>query len=77
MGYYAGARDLRNLLAVATMLRQLGDDTLHNKDRELYQTAAAALETRADWLAKTLPEERGDDEQRDTRTLFRPVDLIV
>ena len=73
MGYFAGARDLRNLLAVAGKLRLLAADTLATVDRDLYLTAAAALEARARWMADTLPEDRSE---RDCDS-HRPVDLLI
>jgi hypothetical protein len=75
MGEYAGARDLRNLLSVAAKLRHLADDALCRGDRSLYLMAAEALETRAQWLAATLPEEKlpVEDESR----IHQPVDLII
>jgi hypothetical protein len=73
MGYFAGARDLRNLLGVAARLRQLAETAQLHADRELYLTAAAALEARARWLGESLP---GGD-QPDESALHRPVDLIV
>jgi len=74
MGYAAGTRDLRNLLAVAGKLRALALETTAKVDRDLYLTAAAALEARANWLAATLPEDRHD---RDFAGPYRPVDLLV
>ena len=55
------AYDLRNLLSVAKKLRHLADDTPADRDRDLYVTAAAALEARARWLATHLPGERYSD----------------
>lgn len=73
MGYFPAAPDLRNLLKVAGKLRLLAADTLATVDRDLYLTAAAALEARARWLADTLPEDR-DSAHRDSH---RPVDLLI
>jgi hypothetical protein len=75
MGHSAGARDLRNLLAVAAKLRLLANDTLCRGDQTLYLMAAEALEKRAQWLAATLPQESHD---KDTDPgLHLPVDLII
>ena len=57
MGQFAGARDLRNLMSVAAMLRLLADDTLCRGDSALYLMTAEALEKRAECLADILPEE--------------------
>jgi hypothetical protein len=75
MGHFAGAQDLRNLLSVAAKLRLLADDTLCRGDRGLYLMAAEALETRAEWLAAALPEERCEQEVQPAPHL--PVDLII
>jgi hypothetical protein len=73
MGYLATAHDLSNLLAVAGKLRRLAQETVATVDRDLYLTAAAALEARARWMAETLPEDRSD-----TGTAsHRPVDLRI
>jgi len=50
MESFTGARDLRNLLAVAIRLRHLANDTLCQGDRSLYLMAAGALAKRARWL---------------------------
>lgn len=50
--------ELRTMMGVARKLRGLAQDTLAAVDRDLYLTAAAALEARAHWLAETLPEDR-------------------
>lgn len=75
MGYFAGVRDLRNLLAVAAKLRCLADDTLHQDDRNLYLTAAAVLEARAERMASHLPDEPYDREL--DAGLHRPVNMVV
>jgi hypothetical protein len=73
MGYFMDAGDLRTLLAVAGKLRALASEAATQVDRDLYLTAAAALEARANWLASTLPEDR------DAGRTFghRPVDLLI
>jgi hypothetical protein len=75
MGQHPGARDLRNLLAVASKLRFLANDSLCQGDQTLYLMAAEALEKRAEWLAATLPEEI--QEQASDPKLHVPVDLII
>jgi hypothetical protein len=75
MGYFAGVQDLRNLLALASKLRQLADDTLHHGDKDLYLTAATVLEVRASRMASSLPDEP-NDRNIDAR-LHRPVDRLV
>lgn len=74
MGYFAGAHDLRKLLAVAGTLRAFARDNVAPRDRNLYLTAAAALEARANWMASTLP-----DSQPEPPLAFshRPVDMRV
>ncbi len=72
MGYFAGARDLRNLLAVAAMLRRLAEDSLHRSDRKLYHNAAEALEGRARDLAASPPPGQQDDTEA-----HRAVDIFV
>lgn len=75
MGYFAGVDDLRNLLALASKLRRLADDTLHRGDKDLYLTAAAVLEARASRMTSFLP---GAPYDRNTdAALHRPVDVIV
>jgi hypothetical protein len=75
MASFTGARDLRNLLSVATKLRHLANDTLCQGDRSLYLTAAEALEKRAHWLAAALPEDR--HEENIEPQPHPPVDLII
>jgi hypothetical protein len=75
MEFFTGARDLRNLLAVAIKLRHLANDTLCQGDRSLYLMAADALEKRARWLAAALPQERHDRNTEPTPP--PPVDLII
>jgi hypothetical protein len=75
MGYSWNAGDLRNLLAVASKLRQLADDTLCQGDRSLYLTAAQALETRAERLASSLPQ--GCHDLDSDPRLHQPVDMVV
>jgi hypothetical protein len=75
MESFTGARDLRNLLAVAIKLRHLANDTLCQGDRSLYLMAADALEKRARWLAAALPEEHNVQNVDPTPPL--PVDLII
>lgn len=68
-----GAGDLRTLLAVAGKLRALALEAVTTVDRDLYLTAAAALEARANWLAAPLPEDRDTD-----RTFgHQRVDLLI
>lgn len=74
MAYLATARDLRTMLGVAIRLRQLAAESLQDPDRELFLTAAAALEARAEWLAHTLPEERPAPPPPG---LHKPIDLFV
>jgi hypothetical protein len=76
MGYFKGVRDLRNLLNVARKLRKLASEPVAPEDRELYLTAAAALEARAGWMANTLPEDRRSQRQP-PRMSRQPVDLLV
>jgi hypothetical protein len=66
---------MRNLLAVATKLRLLANDTLCRGDQALYLMTAEALETRAQWLAVALPEESPQPETEPRPHL--PIDLIV
>lgn len=73
MGYSASADDLRNLLALAGKLRTLALETFNMADRDLYLTAAAALEARAHRLATTLPQDWHDWESDS----HQPVNLIV
>lgn len=75
MGNFAGVQHLRNLLSVARNLRALADDTLCEDDRDLYLTAAFALEARAKRMASQLPDET-DDPAMDAR-LHRPVDFLI
>ena len=75
MGYFAGAQDLRNLLSVAAKLRGLADDSVLWADKDLYLTAAAAREARAERLASHLPDEPFDSGM-DFR-LHRPVNMMV
>lgn len=74
MGNFAGARDLRNLLGVAIRLRALAGQEHDAQDRNLYLTAAEALEARAEQMARSLPEE--PPEAIDPR-LYRRVDLLI
>ena len=71
MGYFAGAHDLRNLLAVATMLRRLAEDAAHHDSRRLYRLAAAALEKRAGEMAMGQVVDMVDG------ALHRPVNLVA
>ena len=75
MESFTGARDLRNLLAVAIKLRHLANDTLCQGDRSLYLMAADALEKRARWLAAALPEEPYDRNVEPAPP--QPVDLTI
>jgi len=52
------ARELRSLLALARKLRALaGEPLMAEADRSLYLSAAAALESRANRLATSLPDD--------------------
>ncbi|HEY0266268.1 MAG TPA: hypothetical protein VGC16_05910, partial [Rhizomicrobium sp.] len=73
MAHSAIAADLRSLMGVAAKLRRLAHESLRREDRELYLTAAAALEERARHLAAGLPEDRDDTNDHP----HRPVDLLV
>jgi hypothetical protein len=76
MTYPTQARELRHLLSVARKLRELADDiNTGDSDRELFLTAAAALEARATWMAAALPGERYD--ARATVHLHKPVDVLI
>jgi len=75
MGYFAGVQDLRNLLSVASKLRGLADDSQLWADKELYLTAAAALEARAERLSSRLPDET--DDRGLEFALHRPVNMLV
>ena len=75
MGYRAGARDLRMLLSVAAKLRHLAEDTLCQGDKVLYLMAAEALE-RAEWLAKTLPED-AESPPQESAPIHQPVDVTI
>jgi hypothetical protein len=75
MGYFAGVQDLRNLLSVASKLRSLAEDTILQDDKDLYLTAAAALEARAERLSSHLPEEPHDRGLE--FLLHRPVNMLV
>ena len=57
MDQFAGTVELRSLLSVAAMLRQLANDSLGRGDQPLYLLTAEALERRAEWLAANLPPE--------------------
>lgn len=72
MGDFSGAQELRNLLALAARLRGLAAATPVAADRDLYLNAAAALEARAAWMARSLPGERFDG-----NGLYRRVDVLV
>lgn len=71
----AGAPYLRNLLSLATRLRQLANDAHCLGDQALYLMTAEALEKRAEWLAATLPSER--IEQHEKPRPHTPVDVII
>ncbi|HVW74724.1 MAG TPA: hypothetical protein VHC39_13885 [Rhizomicrobium sp.] len=75
MEYFAGAPNLRNLLALAMKLRQLANDAHCRGDQALYLMTAEALEKRAEWLAATLPPEKRET-QNDPR-LHKSVDVII
>jgi len=75
MEYFAGAPDLRNLLALANKLRQLANDSHCRGDQALYLMTAEALEKRAEWLAVTAPLE--SREQPSTPPAHEPVDLTI
>ena len=75
MQNYPGAADLRNLLSLASRLRQLANDAHCLGDQALYLMTAEALEKRAQWLAATLPSERV--EQHDKPKLHIPVDVTI
>lgn len=70
-----GAPYLRNLLSLATRLRQLANDAHCLGDRALYLMTAEALEKRAEWLAATLPSERV--EERDKPRPHTPIDMTI
>ena len=72
MGQSATARDLRDLLGVAIRLRQFAMDTRLLDDRELYLTAAIALEAHAERLATALTYEHFDHQ-----TEVRLVSIIL
>ena len=72
MGQSATARDLRDLLGVAIRLREFAMDTRLLDDRELYLTAAIALEARAERLAAALTYEHFDHQ-----TEVRRVSIIL
>jgi hypothetical protein len=75
MEHFAGAPDLRNLLSLATRLRQLANDEHCRGDQALYLMTAEALEKRAEWLAATLPQERS--EHRHDPQMHTPVDVTI
>lgn len=75
MGYFAGVQDLRNLMSVASKLRRLADDAQLQEDKDLYLTAAAALEARAERLSAHLPDEPYD--RKVDFMLHRPVNMTV
>jgi hypothetical protein len=73
MAHSSQARDLRHLLDVARRLHGLADDAMTcDSDRQLFLTAAAALEARASWMAAALP---GDP--AGMVHLHQPVDLLI
>lgn len=74
MAYPSKARDLRDLLRVARKLRDSAGDPVNcEADRELFLTAAAALEARATWMAAALP---GDNPGK-AMHMHQPVNLLV
>ena len=74
MAYPSQASELRHFLGVAKKLRGIADDpATAEADRELFLTAAAALEARATWMATSLP---GDDPGK-AMHMHRPVNLLV
>lgn len=75
MGYFAGVQDLRNLLSVASKLRGLANDSQLWADKELYLTAAAALEARAEHLSSHVPDKA--DDNGPAISLHRPVNMLV
>jgi hypothetical protein len=75
MGHFAGVDDLRNLLSLASKLRRLAEETLHQGDKDLYLTAATVLEARASTMASALPGNPFDPET-DAR-LHRPVNMTI
>jgi len=75
MGEFAGAIELRNLVALAAALRQLANESLCRGDQALYLLTAEALEKRAEWLAAALPQESG--EQRHSPAPHQPVDMTI
>ena len=77
MGHSAISGDLRNMMSVATKLRQLAAETVPQNDRKLYLTAASALEDRAKTMATSLPDDRYDRDTGDDPNPHRPVDMKV
>lgn len=76
MAYASQARELRHLLAVARQLRELAGDALTcDSDCELFLTAAAALEARANWMAAALPGARYSPAV--SMHLHQPVNLLI
>jgi hypothetical protein len=75
MEQFVGAAELRNLLSLATMLRQLANDSLCRGDQALFLLTAEALEIRAEWLATTLP--RKTAEQDTDPGLHKSVDVTI
>ena len=75
MKQFATTTDLRQLLSLASKLRELANDTKCLGDQALYLMTAEALEKRAEWLAVTLPEERSEV-QRATGP-HKPVDVTI
>jgi hypothetical protein len=71
----ADAQKLRNLLAVAVVLRRLAVDA-PVKDASLYLAAAGSLARRAARMAGILPQEDGPSAP-DRSGLHRPVDIFV
>jgi hypothetical protein len=74
MDQFVGTVDLRKLLSLAAMLRQLASDSACRGDQPLFLLDTKALERRAGWLA-ALPQEHG--EPRSDPGLHNPVEMTI
>jgi hypothetical protein len=75
MNRFASTTDLRQLLSLASKLRELANDTMCLGDQALYLMTAEALEKRAEWFATTLPQER-NEVQREPGP-HKPIDVTI